>query len=77
MEILIPTGEVWVDTAPTEEGDWLMQCFETDFETETVKVRMMRGELWAVDCAIGSLPVAMYHDGLIECRWQKCQSKNS
>ena len=61
----------WQETAPTEVGDWLMKCDETDFDIEQVKVEFMRGELWAVDCAIGSLPVAMYHDGLTDCTWKR------
>ena len=61
----------WQETAPTEVGNWLMKCDETDFDIEQVKVESMRGELWAVDCAIGSLPVAMYHDGLTDCTWKR------
>jgi hypothetical protein len=61
----------WKRTAPTEAGIWLMRCFESDFEVEEVKVELMRGELWAVDCEAGSLPVAMYHDGLTDCTWKR------
>lgn len=61
----------WQETSPTEAGDWLMKCGETDFDIEQVKVEVMRGELWAVDCAIGSLPVEVYHDNLIDCTWKR------
>ena len=62
---------VWRREAPTEAGIWLMRCYEADFNIERVKVEVIRGELWAVDCAIGSLPVAMYHDGLTDCTWKR------
>ena len=48
-----------------------MLCGEVDGDPDLVCVEWRRGELWAVDCAIGSLPVKMYHDGLTACLWQK------
>ena len=57
-------------TPPTFEGLWFMKCDEVDGDGEWVNVRMIDGELWAVDCDIGSLPVAMYHNGLTNCQWR-------
>jgi len=59
----------WQDTPPTFEGLWFMKCDEVDGNEEWVNVKAIDGELWAVDCAIGSLPVVMYHDGLTNCQW--------
>jgi hypothetical protein len=66
----IPPGEVWLSQSPTSAGYWWMLCGECDGEPELVCVERNRGELWAVDCAIGSLPVKQYHDGLTNCLWQ-------
>jgi len=46
-----------------------MRCGETDGEQEVVRVEIRWGDLWAVDCAVGSLPVAQYHEGLTDCQW--------
>lgn len=62
----------WQSTAPTQPGRYWMRCNETDNDRELVDVRYMNGrrmELWAVNCAIGSLPVADYHNGLTDCQW--------
>ena len=60
----------WQNTLPNQTGLWFMKCDETEDEEEMVNVRFINGELWAVDCAIGSLPVAMYHNGLCNCLWR-------
>ena len=67
----ITTHQKWQRKAPDSVGTWLMKCFEIDYEIEVVKVEFNRNELWAIDCAVGSLPVSMYHDGLIDCMWIK------
>ena len=61
----------WQKTAPTEAGEWYMRCWEANYALELVDVKLKDGELWAIDCDIGSLPVAMYHDGLTDCLWCK------
>ncbi len=61
----------WQKTAPTDEGEWYMRCYESDYTIELVDVRLKNDELWAIDCAIGSLPVATYHNGLTDCEWIK------
>lgn len=60
----------WQNTPPNQTGLWFMKCDETENEEEMVDVRFINGELWAVDCAIGSLPVAMYHNALGNCLWR-------
>ena len=60
----------WQDTPPKMTGLWFMKCDENDYEDEMVNVTMQDSELWVIDCAIGSLPVAMYHDGLTNCLWR-------
>lgn len=67
----LPPGEVWRPTPPDKPGTWWMLAAECEGEPELVNVERRRGELWAVDCAIGSLPVKMYHDGLCACLWQE------
>lgn len=67
----LPPGEVWQPTPPDKPGAWWMLCGEADGKPALVRVEFMRGDLWAVDCAIGSLPVKMYHDGLTACLWQE------
>lgn len=43
------------------------------FSVCLVRVDRRRGELWAIDCAVGSLQVKMYNDGLTDCMWQEAQ----
>ena len=66
----IPPGKAWLSQPSTSEGDWWMLCGECDGEPELVSIERKSGELWAMDCAIGSLPVKHYHDGLTNCLWQ-------
>ena len=66
-----PRSEIWKPEQPNKPGLWWMLCGEADGEPELVTVEFMRGELWAINCMIGSLPVKHYHDGLIDCVWQE------
>ncbi len=67
----LPPSDVWHSTPPSKPGDWWMLCGEAEGEPEIVRVEWRHGELWAIDCEIGSLPVKMYHDGLTACMWQE------
>lgn len=66
----LQSGEAWRPTPPDRPGFWWMLAGECEGEPELVRVDSRRGELWAVDCAVGSLPVKMYHEGLSDCMWQ-------
>ena len=65
------SDEQWQKIAPNKDGLWLMKCGENDHEAEAVDVKYHNGELYAVDCALGCVPVAMYHEGLIDCTWKR------
>jgi len=67
----MPPSALWQANPPDKPGCWWMLCGECDGEPELVHVEHRRGDLWAVDCEIGSLPVKMYHDGLTNCLWQE------
>jgi len=60
-------SEAWRPTPPDRPGFWCMLAGECEGDPELVRVDSRRGELWAVDCAVGSLPVKMYHEGLSDC----------
>lgn len=64
-------GAVWRAALPSKPGEWWMICGECDGVPELVTVKSMRGELWAVDCEVGTLPVQVLHDGLTDCLWQE------
>ena len=64
------SDEQWQKIAPNKDGPWLMKCGENDHEAEDVDVKYHNGELYAVDCAIGCVPVDMYHNGLTDCQWR-------
>lgn len=66
----LPLENSWQSTPPTYGGQWWMVCGETNGEPELVRVEWSRGELWVMDCPIGSLPLRFYHDGLTDCQWQ-------
>lgn len=57
--------------------DWFRPCGKMldpcKGEPDLVRVDRRRGELWAIDCAVGSLQVKMYNDGLTDCMWQEAQ----
>jgi hypothetical protein len=64
-------SDVWQSDPPKRIGQWWMLCGELDGEPELVHVEYKRGQLWAIDCGVGSLPVHDYHEGLTECLWQE------
>lgn len=63
-------NDVWSISPPSHSGTWWMRCGEAEGEPELVFVEWRCGELWAVDCDFGSLPVRDYHNGLTNCMWQ-------
>lgn len=65
----------WSGEAPKKPGVYWMTCEEADEEPELVTVDYYKGDgvLWAVECAIGSLPVSLYHDNLTDCYWQEAE----
>lgn len=69
----LPYSETWRPTPPDKPGVWWMLAGECEGEPELVRVDRRRGELWAIDCAVGSLPAKMYHDGLMDCMWQEAK----
>lgn len=58
---------LWRSTPPPVPGAWLMRCDETP-EPDVVPVVVERGRLVA-HADIGSMPVAMLHNGVTNCQW--------
>jgi len=63
--------KTWQFTPPDRAGKWLNMCFEGDDDIEEIDVQYRDGELWAVECSLGSLPILRYHEGLTNCKWRK------
>lgn len=63
------TGAVWLPRLPSKPGQWWLLCSECAGTPELVNVEHRGGELWAVDCEVGTLPVKALNDGLTECLW--------
>ncbi len=64
-------GAVWRAELPSKPGQWWMVCSECEGTPELVTVESRSGELWALNCEVGTLPVKALYEGLTDCLWQE------
>lgn len=57
--------------APTRPGNYTMYCAEANYEPTLVRVFEQNGSLMVDDPHIGNAPLADYHAGLTEIRWER------